>query len=156
MLITITQGTATSAFEGNTVEYSTTNSTRVKVLELPKRTYTYNIVDKSGRIAVKASATQTIFSTLSKASIPSIIVSPFILDETVTFYSTFDSGSGAGTGTSRTHLSVPITETTNEDQDIYVKYTTSHLDEKPIKLSEDQEFNAWLNRFLTQFIGSFQ
>ena len=111
-VITITQGTATSEFAGNTVTYSTTSSTRVKVLELPKYTYTYNIVDKSGRIAVKASAEQTIFSALSVASIPSIIVSPYILDESVTFY--------------------------NND---YVD-GTGH---KPIKLSEDQEFNVVLN-----------
>ena len=88
-VITITQGTGSSSFAGNEVTYSTTNSTRVKVLELPKRTYTYNIVDKSGRIAVKASAEQTIFSKLSLASIPSIIVSPFLLGETVTFYSSY-------------------------------------------------------------------
>ena len=87
--ITITQGTGSSSFAGNEVTYSTTNSTRVKVLELPKRTYTYNIVDKSGRIAVKASAEQTIFSKLSLESIPSIIVSPFLQGETVTFYSSY-------------------------------------------------------------------
>lgn len=143
-VITITQGT-TSSFTGNAVEYSTTSSTRVKVLELPKMTYTYHIVDKSGRIAVKASASQTIFSTLTKASIPSIIVSPFILDETVTFYPTFDSGSGAGTGTSRTHLSGTITETPDAAADIYVKYTTASLGNKPIKLSENQEFFVKLN-----------
>lgn len=47
-VITITQGTTSSSFTPSAVEYSTTNSTRVKVLDLPKFTYTYNIVDKSG------------------------------------------------------------------------------------------------------------
>ena len=141
-VITITQGT-TSSFAGNTVTYSTTSSTRVKVLELPKLTYTYNIVDKSGRIAVKASAEQTVFSPLTLASIPSIIVSPFILDETVTFYSTFKNGSDPGT--SREHLSIPMTETPAAAADIYVKYTTAKLDAKPIKLSENQEFYVKLN-----------
>jgi len=144
-VITITQSTEASSFAGNTVEYSTTNATRVKVLELPKRTYTYNIVDKSGRIAVKASAEQTIFSTLSLASIPSIIVSPYIMDETVTFYSSFNNGSGEGTGTSRTHLSAEITETPAAAANIYVKYTTGRVINKPIKLGEDQEFNVVLN-----------
>ncbi len=130
---------------GNTVAYSTTAATRVKVEELPKRTFTYKIVDKSGRIAVTASASQTIFSQLSLASIPSIIVSPFLVGETVTFYETFDNGSGAGTGKSRTDLSVPITETPNDDAVIYVKYTTGSMDSKSIKLSEEQEFNVVLN-----------
>ena len=148
-VITITQGTETSEFAGNTVEYSTTSSTRVKVLELPKLTYTYNIVDKSGRIAVKASAEQTIFSALSLESIPSIIVSPFILDETVTFY---DNNYVDGDGR-ETLLSV-ITETPAEADDIYVTYTTTQLINKPIKLSEDQEFNVVLNGQYIYFDGS--
>ena len=145
-VITITQTTASSSFAGNTVTYSTTSFTRVKVLDLPTRTYTYNIVDKSGRIAVKASTKQTIFSALSLlSSVPSIIISPLIADETVTFYSTFDSGSGAGTGTSRTHLSGQIAETPDADSQIYVKYTTSKLKNKPVTISENQEFNVVLN-----------
>lgn len=147
-VITITQGTASSSFTGNTVEYSTTNSTRVKVLELPKRTYTYNIVDKSGRIAVKASAEQPIFSALSLVSIPSIIVSPYILDETLTFYNDNYDGSGRG------NLTSSITETPNVADDIYVTYTTTHLNDKPIKLSEDQEFNVVLNGQYIYFNGS--
>lgn len=148
-VITITQGTATSAFKGNTVECSTISSTRVKVLELPKRTYTYNIVDKSGRIAVKATASQTIFSALSLASIPSIIVSPFLLGETVTFYDdNYVDGNGRGSLTSS------ITETPNVADDIYVTYTTTNLVNKPIKLSEDQEFNVVLNGQYVYFNGS--
>lgn len=139
-VITITQGTASSAFEGNVVTYSTTSSTRVKVLELPTRTFTYNIVDKSGRIAIKASAEQTIFSALSLASIPSIIVSPFILEETVTFYDdAYTDNNGRGT------LVSVISETPNTDHDIFVKYTTSALDANPFKLSEDQEIFVRLN-----------
>lgn len=139
-VITITQGTTSSSFAGNTVEYSTTNSTRVKVLDLPKLTYTYKIVDKSGRIAAKASAEQTIFSALSVASIPSIIVSPFILDETVTFYDdNYVDGSGRGT------LTHSISETPNGADDIYVTYTTAGLVTKPIMLNQDQEFNVVLN-----------
>ena len=143
-VVTITQGT-TSSFAGNEVGYSPTSSTRVKVLELPKFNFTYNIVDKSGRIAVKASAEQDIYTPLTLASIPSIIVSPFLVGEDVTFYLSFNNGSGPGTGTSRTHLSDPRTETPNAPTNIYVKYTTGHLNDKPIKLSEDQEFYVKLN-----------
>ncbi len=139
-VITITQGTASSAFAGNVVDYSTTNYTRVKVLTLPTRTFTYNIVDKSGRIAVKASTSQTIFSALSLASIPSIIVSPFLVGETVTFYDdAYTDNDGRGT------LSSEITETPDTDHDIFVTYTTSALNAKPYKLSEDQEIFVRLN-----------
>ena len=139
-VVTVNQNN--SAIVANTVQYSTTNSTRVKVMTLPKRSFTYNIVDKSGRIAVKASTEQTIYSPLSLASIPSIIVSPFLVGETVTFYSTYPGGG-------RGNLSSPITELTAGDAlgttNIYVKYTTSALNGKPIKLSEDEEFNVKLN-----------
>ena len=148
-VITITQGTTPLSFTPSEVTYSTTNSTRVKVLELPKRTYTYNIVDKSGRIAVKASAEQTIFSPLSIDSIPSIIVSPFLLGETVTFYdNNYVDLSG------RSSLTHSISETPNVADDIYVTYTTTHLIDKPIKLSEDQEFNVVLNGQYIYFDGS--
>ena len=142
-VITVTQ--ASDAYTGNTVEYSISSSTRVKVLELSNAKYTYHIVDKSGRIAVKATTTQPIYSPLSIASIPSIIVSPFILDEEVTFYSSY---SGGGRG----NLSVSdvITETPDVDNpevgaNIYVTYPTTHLNDKPFRLSEDQEIFVKLN-----------
>ena len=139
-VITITQGTSSSSFTPSDVEYSTTNSTRVKVMELPTRTYTYNIVDKSGRIAVKASAEQTIFSKLSLASLPSIIISPFILDEELKFYDTYTDGYGRSA-----LVGHEIPETPNVDHDIFVTYSTTNLDSKPINLSENQEFNVVLN-----------
>ena len=139
-VITVNQNSSTIV--ANTVEYNTESSTRVKVMTLPMRSFIYNIVDKSGRIAVKASATQTIFSPLSLASIPSIIVSPYLYGETITFYSAY---SGGG----RENLSSPITELTAgnaaSSTNVYVKYTTAALNAKPINLSEDQELNVKLN-----------
>ncbi|MBR3648015.1 MAG: hypothetical protein IKN59_06485 [Paludibacteraceae bacterium] len=147
-VITITQST-TSTFEGNIVTYSTTERTRVKVLDLPKCDFTYKIVDKSGRIAVQATASQTIFSPLSLASIPSIIFSPFLADETVTFYDSYTDRNG-DSNTSRLDFhnpseQTPITETPEANHDIFVTYTTGSLSAKPIKLSEDQEFYVKLN-----------
>ena len=144
--VTITQGT--TAYAGGNVQYNTT-ATRVKVLTLPTRTYTYKIVDKSGRIAVKASAEQTIYSPLSLASIPSIIVSPFLQGETVTFYDEY-SDKNKDSQLSRLDFHNPseqtaITETPKVNHDIFVTYTTSSLDSKPIKLNEEQEFNVMLN-----------
>ena len=151
--ITITQSTASSEFAGNEVTYSTSSSTRVKVLPLPTRTYTYKIVDKSGRIAVKASANQPIYSKLSLASIPSIIVSPFLVGERVKFYNSYENRNGDGklsrldfhydTGGASEQDTIP--ETPNVDHDIFVTYETEHLNDKPINLSEDQEFNVVLN-----------
>lgn len=59
----------------------------------------------------------------------------------LTFYKTYTSPSN-----SRTLLADPITEAPNvENQDIYVKYTTTKLGKKPIILSENQQFNVRLH-----------
>ena len=136
--VTINQ--AATAYAGGDVTYSTSGKTRLKVMELPVRTYTYKIVDKAGNIAAKASVNQTIFSPLSLASIPSIIISPFLVGETLTFYDN-DYTDKAG----RSTLTSEIKETPNISDDIFVKYTTAHLHEKPIQLSEDQEIFVKLN-----------
>ncbi len=128
---------ATSA--GNSLAYNAENSTRVKVMELPKRTFTYKMVDKEGRIAVAASAEQPIFMPLSVESLPSIIVSPFLTGETLTFYDTYTDNAGRST------LSSSITQTPIVNHDIFVKYTTTGLKDKPITLSDDQEFFVKLN-----------
>lgn len=143
--VTITQGTA--AYAGDNVQYNTT-ATRLKVLNLPSRTYTYKIVDKSGRIAVKASIDQAIFMPLSttvaqetlESCLPPNIVSPYLVGETLAFYDTYTDGSGRAT-----LVGHEITETPNANHDIFVKYTTLALDAKPINLSEEQEFNVMLN-----------
>ena len=138
VVVTINQ--TTTSYAGSALEYSTTSSTRVKVMELPQRTFTYKVVDKEGRIAVAASASQTIFSPLSIASIPSIIISPFLQDETVTFYDTYTDNAGRSTLAGH-----EITQAPNEDHDIFVKYTTSQLANKPIKLNDSQEFFVRVN-----------
>ena len=140
-VITITQGPS-SSFAGNTVHYSTASSTHIKVMELPKRDFTYNIVDKEGNIAVKATANQTIFSPLSLTSIPGVIVSPFIADETITFYSTYSGGGRANLSSAITNLPEGDPESSTN---VYVSYTTTHLGNKPIMLNETQEFNVKLN-----------
>ncbi|MBR2168441.1 MAG: hypothetical protein IJ920_09075, partial [Paludibacteraceae bacterium] len=108
-------------------------------MELPKFTYIYNMVDNAGNIAIKGTASQTIFSPLTKASIPSTIFSPYLADETVTFYSTFTEGS-------RSNLSGAIIELpATNNADIYVSYTTANLSKKSINLSDKQQFNVQLN-----------
>ena len=136
-VVTVTQ--AGTAYTGNTITYSTENSTRIKWLELPIRNFTYNIVDKAGHIAAKATTSQVIYSPLSVASIPSVIVSPFILDEEVTFYTTYGETGRGSLSSSITQL--PIGNSVSST-DIFVKYTTTRLDSKPAKLNENQEFNG--------------
>lgn len=138
-VITVTQ--AGTVYAGDAVEYSTGSSTRIKVMELPKFTYTYKIVDLAGRIAVKASIEETIFSPLSLASIPSIIMSPFLVGETLTFYDAYSGG-----GRQNFDPSDVITETPNTNNAvIFVKYTTNHLNERSVKINQDQFFNVKLN-----------
>ena len=116
--------------------------TRIKVMELPERNFTFKIVDKAGNIAVTSTVSHTIFSPLNGfASIPEVIRSPFLSDETVTFYDTY---SGGGRG----NLDNLIDEAPNTNHDIFVKYTTSHLNNKSIHLNADelnQQFNVKLN-----------
>jgi hypothetical protein len=67
----------------------------------------------------------------------------------VTFYDdNYVDGDGRG------NLTSSITETPNVADDIYVTYTTTNLVNKPIKLSEDQEFNVVLNGQYIYFDGS--
>ena len=133
------------------VTYSTTSETRLKVLELPKFTYTYNVVDLAGKIAIQATASQTIFSPLNGyASIPEEICSPFLADETITFYDSYTNRNSDGV-TDRRDFHVPseqtpITQTpATNNANIYVAYTTLHLTEKSIKLIYSQQFNVKLN-----------
>lgn len=138
-VITVKQ--AASAYAGGNVEYNTSASTRVKILELPKFDYTYHVIDMSGTIAIKATVKQTIFTPLSGYdSIPEIIRSPFLADETVTYYSEY---SGGGRG-----YLLPakvIDEVPNAAADIFISYTLTKLPTKNIKLDASQQFKVKLD-----------
>lgn len=103
----------------------------------PLTAYTYNIVDTEGEIAIKCTVNQPAGLTLSNdyASIPEAIRSPYLAGETVTFYSTFTEGT----------LSNAITETPTEGGNIYVSYTTDHLDGKPLALGGTTPFKIQVN-----------
>lgn len=147
MLLRLYKGTGhwywDTADSDQNVEYNTASSTRVKVVELPKFTYTYNIVDVAGRIAIKADVVQTIFTPIAGyASIPADIRSPFLADETITYYDdNYTDGSG------RASLIHSITETPGTADDIFISYTTDNLSAKSINLSSGsaQMFNVKLN-----------
>lgn len=140
--------------DNNTITINTT-STRMKVLTLPTYTYTYNVVDLAGNIAIKATASQTIFSNLNGyASIPASIRSPFLADETITFYDSYTDRNDDKkinrldwhNDTGGASEQPPITQTPGTNNaNIYVAYTTTHLSSKSISLIYSQEFNVKLN-----------
>ena len=129
---------------GNNITYSTTASTRIKLMTIGKLSYTFKVVDLAGNIAIQATAEATPFAPLTGTGvgysmIPAAIRSPYIADETITFYSTY---SGGGRG----NLSGVLTELPGTDESIiFVKYTTERLSSKSITLGQTQSFNVKLN-----------
>lgn len=107
--------------EGNTIQYNTSDSTRIKVMALPKIDYVYHIINSAGNEAVKATESQEVGIALNYSNIPEIIRSPFIdptLGATITFSYTKD-GTYAKTNASFS----PSTE----GYDIYVRYDLTSL-----------------------------
>ena len=150
-------GNTTSAYwnwdassSGNNIQYSTSGSTRIKVMEIGKLNYTFKVVDLEGKIAIEATAEMSPFTTLSGyANIPAAIRSPFLADETVTFYDSYTDRNSDGV-TNRRDWHAPseqatLTELPGTACDIYVAYTTSRLSSKNIQLIYSQSFNVKLN-----------
>ena len=108
---------------------------RSLVFTQPTDTYTYNIVDNNGRIAIKYTTNQMPLTVLGSdyTAIPAPIRSEYLEGETVTFYATQED---AINGTNA------ITETPNIDgANIFVRYTTTHLIEKPLHLRGARGFS---------------
>ncbi|MBR6945290.1 MAG: hypothetical protein IKH64_05010, partial [Prevotella sp.] len=100
--------------------YNGSNYTNCDLRIIPLTT-TYNIVDTQGHIAIKYTVNnQDVSLALSNdyTSIPEAIRSPYLANETVTFYSTFTEGS-------RSNLSGEIHNTPVAGGDIFVSYTTN-------------------------------
>ena len=127
MPITVTDAmTAIKAIAVRTSDNKASN-----VVTLPLQTYTYYIVNRADNVAVKCEIKQAVGKTLdSYLDIPEAIQSPYLADETVTFYSSgqFDDEN-------------IMTKTPSADANIYVKYTTDHLSEKFLKLRGARVFN---------------
>lgn len=108
-------------------------------------TYTYNIVDHQGRIAIKytTGADQPAAKALSDyTDIPEAIRSPYLDGETVQFYTFSDSYSTPeellNLLTDENKITAtPVTNNAN----IYVTYTTDRLSEKFLKLRGARAFN---------------
>ena len=138
-VITVSQGT--TPYAGNNVEYSTAGATRIKLMELPKFAYTYQVIDMSGVIAIKATVNQPIFTPLlGYDSIPEIIRSPFLADEIVTYYSEYSGGGRGNLLPEKVIYEVP-----NAAADIFISYTLTNLPTKNIKLDASQQFKVKLD-----------
>lgn len=99
----------------------------------PKHNYTYNIVDKNGRIAIKYTVSQYASTRLDDdhghEAIPSAIYSPYLEGETLKFY-TFTGDYNAANLTDANK----ITQTPNSAANIYVRYTTDLLSTRSLPL----------------------
>ena len=111
---------------------------------LPLFSYTYNIVDTEGHIAIKYTVKQPSGLALNNnySSIPEAIRSPYLEDETMTFYSEFTEGS-------RDNL-LPanvITNTPAGGGNIYVSYTTAHINDidMPLHLNGSNPYKMQVN-----------
>ena len=126
--------------EGNTIQYSTSASTRIKVMALPKINYVYHIINSAGNEAVKATESQEVGIALNYSNIPEIIRSPFIdptLGATITFSYTKD-------GTyDKTNASY---NPGDDGNDIYVRYDLTSLNAKyKAYINGSTSFNVRLN-----------
>jgi len=118
------------------------------------KNYTFHIVDRSGHKAIKAEGSWYVGDALSYEAIPEVIRSPYIADETLTFYTTAtEAGSGDSNDKRKTYtLSNAITAPTASTTDIYVNYTIDHLSEKQLDFSGTRQYyiQAYDDKFITK------
>ena len=105
----------------------------------PTYEYTYNIVDNSGRIAIKYTVTQEVSRRLDgehgHKAIPSAIYSPYLEGETLTFY-TFAGVYNAANLTDGNKITQLPTGATN----IYVRYNQDLLSTRPYPLDNTKSY----------------
>ena len=111
----------------------TTAADNLFVEQYDLTTYTYHIINIAGTEAVKYTTQQRSVTALNYDNLPAAIRSPFIEDETLTFYS----------DAARTTAITTAGEAT--DGDIYVKYTTSRLGDKRLDLSGTSSYKMRVN-----------
>ena len=129
-----------STFVGGAAPFKYSSSKcKTKATALPDRDYTYNIVDQTGRIAIKYTVRQTMNIRLNGyASIPEAIRSPYLKDEEIHFYTTF-------TENDLTTLDNEITEAPIGNANIYVRYTTDHRTDFALRLGGARSFDMRVN-----------
>ena len=103
--------------------------------------YTYHIVNLDRQIAIKYKVAQYPDVTLSNyLNIPAAIRSPYLEEETLTFYSFSEPYNAA-----KLVAGNVITKTPTSSADIYVTYTNTHLMSKFLHLRASRTFNLTIN-----------
>lgn len=117
---------------GSSAPAYTTSTSRMHLQELPNYSYTYNIVDNKGNIAIKYTVDEMVTKSLDSdyTYIPEAIRSPYLEGETVTFYDAFDPVAGLSSLEGHAITETPSTNNAN----IYVRYTNTHLMSKNLHL----------------------
>ena len=116
------------------------------VFEPVKYTTTFHIIDNAGREAIKYTSEFPAKMPIDFAHLPATIRSPFLVDETITGYNTAATNGTSSDGRTIWALSDVITSTPETSgTDIYIRYTTDHLLEKPFRLTGTRAFNVRIN-----------
>ena len=110
----------------------------------PTYEYTYNIVDNSGRIAIKYTVTQEVSHRLDDEhghkAIPADIYSPYLEGETLTFYTTFTPNDLNSLSGAIEQLPVGGTVGGGSPLNIYVRYTQGLLSTRPYPLDDSKSY----------------
>ncbi len=104
---------------------ATTAADNIFVEQYEMEEYTYHIINRAGTEAIKYTIKQRSVTPLSYDNLPEPIRSPFIADETLTFYS----------NDACTTAITTAGQATSSDNDIYVKYTTNQLSHQRLDLT---------------------
>ncbi len=110
----------------------------------PTYEYTYNIVDNSGRIAIKYTIEQEVAHRLDgehgHKAIPEAIYSPYLEGETLTFYTTFTPNDLKSLSGAIEQLPVGGTVGVGSPLNIYVRYTQGLLSTRPYPLDDSKSY----------------
>lgn len=113
------------------------------VFEPVKYTTTFHIIDNAGREAIKYTGEFPANMPIDYAHLPQSIRSPYLIDETITAYSTATDNGTSTDGRTIWNLSNVIATTpATSGAEIYIRYTTDHLTEKPFGLTGNRQFNV--------------
>lgn len=143
-------GTASSpvyaGYTSGTAKYVQTVPMTLHVVDLPKRTYTYHIIDNDGRDAIYASEEQYVTTPLTYENLPEAIRSPYIKGETLTGFLNATDKESPVEGRTTYSFSNPVSETpvteSGTNTPIYIRYTTNHLTEKNLRLNGKRSYNV--------------
>lgn len=147
------QGSATTgavymAYADNAapLRYTNKNTTSFEAVALPQHDYTYHIVDRTGRIAIKTTVTQDVVTPIAFDNLPATIRSPYIDREVITGYLTATSTGSTSYGRAVYDFADFITDTPADgDANIYIRYTTDHVTDadRPLRLDGSRSYNVY-------------